>query len=58
MYVYEFQSSADGETVEWVRRLIDYGSRSGGGVQTGVADLDRDTGLGFALGDPWPGWLV
>ncbi|MGH9308462.1 MAG: FG-GAP repeat domain-containing protein, partial [Vicinamibacterales bacterium] len=31
--------------VEWIRHLIDYGGRTGGGLQIAVVDLDRDGDL-------------
>ena len=31
--------------VEWIRHIVDYGGRMGGGVQTAVADLDGDGDL-------------
>lgn len=34
-----------GSGVEWIRHVIDYGGRMGGGMQIPVADLDRDGDL-------------
>src|ERR1700736_5386259 len=35
---------------EWVRHVIDYGTRTGGGIQIAVADYDNDGDLDFAVG--------
>jgi hypothetical protein len=35
--------------VEWVRHVIDYSTRAGGGMHIPVADLDRDGDLDFAV---------
>ena len=34
-----------GPQVEWIRHLIDYGGRMGGGMQIPVVDLDGDGDL-------------
>lgn len=47
--VYWYQSIVVGGKVEWVRHVIDYGSRTGGGMQIPVADLDGDGDLDFAV---------
>lgn len=39
-----------GKRLEWVRHVIDYGGRAGGGMQIPVADLDGDGDLDFAVG--------
>lgn len=41
VYWYEYRKPKDGP-VEWVRHLIDYGTRIGGGMQIPVRDLDGD----------------
>jgi len=43
MYWYEFRQGAT--TPEWIRHVIDYGGRMGGGMQIPVVDLDRDGDL-------------
>jgi FG-GAP-like repeat len=50
LYWYEQIRSDDGKKIEWVRHLIDYGGRAGGGMQIPVADLDGDGDLDFAVG--------
>ena len=37
--------SADGRQVEWIRHVLDYSTRTGGGMQIPVADLDGDGDL-------------
>jgi hypothetical protein len=43
MYWYEFRPGATAP--EWIRHVIDYGGRMGGGMQIPVADIDRDGDL-------------
>jgi hypothetical protein len=43
MYWYEFRKSASAP--EWIRHVIDYGGRMGGGMQIPVVDVDRDGDL-------------
>ena len=50
VYWYEYRKSADGKSVEWIRHIVDYGSRTGGGMQIAVADLDGDGDLDFVVG--------
>jgi hypothetical protein len=50
IYWYEQLWSADKTKFEWVRHVIDYGSRTGAGMQIPVADLDGDGDLDFAVG--------
>ncbi len=40
VYWYEFRPAERG--IEWIRHVIDYGGRAGGGMQIAVADLDGD----------------
>jgi hypothetical protein len=44
VYWYESRKVADGG-VEWIRHLVDYGGRLGGGMQIPVVDLDGDGDL-------------
>lgn len=44
LYWYEHRSTANG-TVEWIRHLLDYGGRVGGGMQIPAVDLDGDGDL-------------
>ena len=49
VYWYETLTPPGGKTVEWVRHVVDYGSRAGGGMQIPVADLDGDGDPDFAV---------
>jgi hypothetical protein len=49
VYWYEYRKSEDGRRVEWVRHIIDYSTRTGGGMQIAVADIDDDGDLDFAV---------
>jgi hypothetical protein len=42
VYWYEYRKSADGNSIEWIRHIVDYSTRAGGGMQIPVADLDGD----------------
>ena len=48
--VYWYEYRVEGKTVEWTRHVIDYSTRTGGGMQIAVADLDGDGDLDFAVG--------
>jgi hypothetical protein len=41
IYWYEFRPGLKG-TVEWIRHIVDYGGRAGGGLQMAVEDIDGD----------------
>jgi hypothetical protein len=54
VYWYEYRASAapggrgggqSGPAVEWIRHLVDYGGRMGGGLQIPVVDIDADGDL-------------
>jgi hypothetical protein len=47
LYWYEYRRTGAGN-VEWSRHLIEYGGRTGAGMQLPVADLDADGDLDFA----------
>ena len=49
VYWYEIVKSADGK-VDWAKHIVDYSTRTGGGMQLPVADLDGDGDLDFAAG--------
>jgi hypothetical protein len=49
VYWYEYRKSPDGKTLEWVKHVIDYSTRAGGGMQIPVADLDGDGDLDFVV---------
>jgi hypothetical protein len=48
IYWYEYLKSDNGK-IEWVKHVIDYSSRTGGGMQIPVADLDGDGDLDFVV---------
>ena len=41
IYWYEFRPGLK-DTVEWIRHIVDYGGRAGGGLQMVVEDIDGD----------------
>ena len=41
IYWYQFRPGPKG-TVEWIRHIVDYGGRAGGGLQMVVQDIDGD----------------
>ena len=41
IYWYEFRPGPK-DTVEWIRHIVDYGGRAGGGLQMVVEDIDGD----------------
>lgn len=49
IYWYEQLTGGDGKRIEWVRHVIDYGGRAGGGMQIPVADIDGDGDPDFAV---------
>jgi hypothetical protein len=50
VYWYERLLDPSTHTVDWARHVIDYGGRTGGGIEIGVADYDGDGDLDFAVG--------
>jgi len=46
IYWYEHRKTKD-DAVEWIRHLVDYGTRMGGGMQIPVRDIDGDGDLDF-----------
>jgi hypothetical protein len=56
LYWYEFRpSTGSGQVpgtrgVEWIRHVIEYGGRVGGGMQIPAADLDRDGDIDLVVG--------
>ncbi len=44
IYWYEFRPGLK-DTVEWIRHIVDYGGRAGGGLQMVVTDMDGDGDL-------------
>ena len=49
VYWYEFPDPAHGRNA-WVRHVIDYSTRTGGGIQISTADFDKDGDLDFVVG--------
>lgn len=49
LYWYEYRKDEAG-AVEWIRHIVDYGQRMGGGMQIQVADLDGDGDLDLLSG--------
>lgn len=45
IYWYEFRKSTDGKKLDWTRHIIDYGGRTGAGMQIPVVDIDGDGDL-------------
>jgi hypothetical protein len=48
--IYWYEQVTNAGKIEWVRHVIDYGGRTGGGMQIPVADLNGDGDLDFAVG--------
>ncbi len=49
VYWYEYRRSSDGKSIEWIKHIVDYSTRAGGGMQIPVADIDADGDLDFAV---------
>jgi hypothetical protein len=45
--IYWYEYLRDGNNVEWVKHVVDYSTRTGGGMQIPVVDLDGDGDLDF-----------
>jgi hypothetical protein len=50
IYWYEYYKSDDGKKIEWAKHVVDYSTRTGGGLQIAVADYNGDGALDFAVG--------
>ncbi len=42
LYWYEYTKSDDGKSIVWIKHVIDYSTRAGGGLQVNIADIDGD----------------
>lgn len=49
VYWYERLVVPGSKNIEWVKHVIDYGGRTGGGLQIPVADIDKDGDLDFVV---------
>jgi FG-GAP-like repeat/FG-GAP repeat len=49
VYWYERLVDPESKKVEWVKHVVDYGGRTGGGLQIPVADIDNDGDLDFVV---------
>jgi len=47
--IYWYAAMNAGDHMEWVKHVIDYGSRTGGGMQIPVVDIDGDGDLDFVV---------
>ncbi len=50
VYWYERLLNRETHEVEWAKHVLDYGGRTGGGIEIAVADFDGDGDLDFAVG--------
>ena len=50
IYWYEFLPATSDGKVEWVKHIIDYGGRTGAGMQIAVGDINGDGKPDFAVG--------
>jgi FG-GAP-like repeat/FG-GAP repeat len=48
--IYWYEYIPAGNSVEWVKHVVDYSTRTGAGMQVAVADVDGDGDLDFAVG--------
>ncbi|MGH9660885.1 MAG: FG-GAP repeat domain-containing protein [Bryobacteraceae bacterium] len=48
--IYWYEWTGDAKKMEWVKHVVDYGSRTGAGMQIPVTDIDGDGDLDFAVG--------
>lgn len=49
VYWYESAPSPSGKGLMWSRHVVDYATRTGGGMQIPVGDIDGDGDLDFAV---------
>lgn len=48
--IYFYEMLRSGGSLQWVRHVVDYSTRTGAGMQIAVADYDGDGDLDFAVG--------
>lgn len=49
IYWYESVKADDGKSLEWIKHVVDYSTRTGGGMQIPVVDIDGDGDLDFVV---------
>jgi hypothetical protein len=49
IYWYEAIMAGGGKKIDWVKHVVDYGGRTGGGMQIPVLDIDGDGDADFAV---------
>jgi hypothetical protein len=50
VYWYERLINPESKEIEWVKHVIDYGGRTGGGIEIPAVDIDKDGDLDFVVG--------
>jgi hypothetical protein len=50
VYWYERLIVPESKEIEWVKHVIDYGGRTGGGIEIPAVDIDKDGDIDFVVG--------